>query len=217
MEKYTENNVVNLSNHVLTVEELNLLTKGMNFCPTPLDLDPGDLRTDLDQFHRRLRLLAKFENSPTEDSDLLTTEQQNHCTYAFESSKFKKKSTFNPPGPPALEAMILTNEIALNKRPEPKHPKLTNISREERKAIKTLTENPNIIIKPADKGSAVVILNREDYISEGYKQLSDTNFYRKVDTDLSAHHMQRVQQYINKMYSNGEIDDRVSYYLTERE
>ena len=217
MEEYTENNVVNLSKHKLTVEELHLLSKGMNFCPTPLDLDPGDQRSDLDRFHRSLRLIAKFENSPTEISDLLTTEQQNHSSYAFESPKFKKKSSYNPPGPPALEAMILTNKIALHKRPEQKLPKLTNISRGERLAIKNLTNNPHIIIKPADKGSAVVVMNREDYISEGYRQLSDTNFYRKVDTDLTAHHMQRVQRYINHMYANGEISVQVSAYLTERE
>ena len=142
MEKYTENNVVNLSNHKLTVDELALLAKGMNFCPTPLDLAPGELRTDLDNFHRSLRLIARFENSPTEISDLLTNEQQNHCTYAFESNKFKIKSSYNPPGPPALEAMILTNEIALNKRPEPRHPKLTNISKSERQAIKTTQTTP---------------------------------------------------------------------------
>ena len=78
MDKYTVNNVVNLSNHILTVNELSLLSKGMNFCPTPLDLEPGEQRTDLDQFHRRLRLLARFENSPVDVPDLLTNEQQNH-------------------------------------------------------------------------------------------------------------------------------------------
>ena len=217
MDKYTVNNVVNLSDHILTVDESCLLSKGMNFCPTPLDLEPGELRTDLDQFHRRLRLLAKFEDSPVEVPDLLTNEQQNHSSYAFESKKFKKRSSYNPPGPPALEAMILANEIALNKRPEAKHPKLTNISRAERKAIKTLSQNQNIIIKPADKGSAVVVMNRKDYISEGYKQLSDPKFYKKVDTDLTAHHMRIVQSYITQMYLNGEISDSVSYYLTDTE
>jgi len=217
MEKYTENNVVNLSNHILTVEESHLLSKGMNFCPTPLDLDPGDLKTDLDYFHRSLRLLARFEDSPAEESDLMTREEQNHSTYAFENRKFKKKSTYNPRGPPALEAMILTNEISLNKRPEAKHPKLANISRAERMAITSLTNNPNIIIKPADKGSAVVVLNREDYISEGYKQLSDAKFYRKVDTDLTSHHMKRVQSYINHLFANGEISAQVSHYLTDSE
>ena len=211
MEKHTVNNVVNLSKYILTVDELNLLSMGMNFCPTPLDLEPGELKTDLDLFHRRLRLLARFEDSTAEASDPLTTEQQNHCTYAFESSRFKKKSSYNPPGPPALEAMILTNEICFNNCPEPKHPKLTNISRGERLAITNLTRNREIIIKPADKGSAVVVMNRNDYIAEGHKQLSDTNFYTKVDTDLTAHHMQVVQRYITKMYLDGEIDCTVGH------
>ena len=54
MEKYTVNNVVNLSKYILTVDESNLLSKGMNFCPTPLDLKPGELKTDLDQLHRKI-------------------------------------------------------------------------------------------------------------------------------------------------------------------
>ena len=105
MEKLTANNVVNLSKHILSVVELNLLSKGLNFCPTPIDLDPGEIRTDLDHFHRRVRLLAKFVDSPSETPDTNTDEQNNHSTYAFESYKFRAKSTFNPQGPPTLEAM----------------------------------------------------------------------------------------------------------------
>ena len=82
--------------------------------------------------------------------------------------------------------MILTNEIYLNHRPEPKHSKLTNVSRAEHQAITNLTKNTNIVIKQADKGSAVVVMNRKDYIAEGYKQLTDSDFYRKVDRDLTS-------------------------------
>ena len=64
---------------------------------------PGELRNDLDQFHHKLRLLARLEDSPEDIPDLLTQERQNHYTYAFELNKFKKKSTSYPPGPPALE------------------------------------------------------------------------------------------------------------------
>ena len=81
MDKYIEKNVVNLSKHILTVVELNLLSKGLNFCPTPIDPNPGELRTDLDSFHRRLRLLAKFEDSPSDPPDMNTDEENNHSTY----------------------------------------------------------------------------------------------------------------------------------------
>ena len=46
MEGYTHMNVVNLSKHVLTVDELHLLSKGLNFCHTPLEPNPGELRSD---------------------------------------------------------------------------------------------------------------------------------------------------------------------------
>ncbi|XP_033103831.1 tyrosine-protein kinase receptor Tie-1-like [Anneissia japonica] len=41
-----------------------------------------------------------------------------------------------------------------------------NLTTDERSCIKQLRQNPNIVIKPADKGSAVTILNTHDYITE---------------------------------------------------
>ena len=90
-----------------------------------------------------------------------------------------------------------------------------NITPQERIAIRELRDNEKIIIKPADKGSAVVILNREDYLVEGYKQLSDTNFYQKQDSDLTETHRVEVQDFICKLYNDGEIDGSVSRFLTD--
>ena len=39
-----------------------------------------------------------------------------------------------------------------------------NLKKEELTAITTLRENKDIVIKPADKGGNIVIMNREDYI-----------------------------------------------------
>ena len=47
-----------------------------------------------------------------------------------------------------------------------------NISCEKRAAIQSLKRNKNIVIKPADKGGATVILNKSDYIKEGKNQLN---------------------------------------------
>ena len=43
-----------------------------------------------------------------------------------------------------------------------------------------LAEDGSIIIKPTDKGSCVVVWDREDYLAEGYKQLSDSPTYVEV-------------------------------------
>ncbi len=48
------------------------------------------------------------------------------------------------------------NEINLGKY-KPKYPKRPNLSNEEKIALRKLQNNPNIVIKPADKGSAVVV------------------------------------------------------------
>ena len=37
------------------------------------------------------------------------------------------------------------------------------------------------MIKKADKGSTVLVMNRDDYITEVERQLNDTNFYEKLD------------------------------------
>ena len=57
-----------------------------------------------------------------------------------------------------LEAFISNNHVKINKLPHLlafKH----NISPEERSAIKRLNDNPNLIIKPADKGSGIVLMS----------------------------------------------------------
>ena len=43
--------------------------------------------------------------------------------------------------------------------------------------MRNLAEDHLIIIKPADKGSCVVVWGGEDYLAEGYKQLSDNSSY----------------------------------------
>ena len=42
-------------------------------------------------------------------------------------------------------------------------------------------KNKNIVIKQADKGSAVVIMDRSAYTTEAEHQLKDENFFKPVD------------------------------------
>ena len=46
-----------------------------------------------------------------------------------------------------------------------------NLSNKEWLAMRGLADDHNIIIKPTDKGSSVVIWDREDYITEGDRQI----------------------------------------------
>ncbi|KAJ8037859.1 hypothetical protein HOLleu_18785 [Holothuria leucospilota] len=53
-----------------------------------------------------------------------------------------------------------------------------NIDGKERKAIYDLRNDTSIVVKPADKGGATVILNRETYTNIALEQLMDETFYR---------------------------------------
>ena len=50
-----ETGIANLSYLVLTEDQISILSKGLTFCPTPGDPDMGELSSDLDKFHLRLK------------------------------------------------------------------------------------------------------------------------------------------------------------------
>ena len=54
----------------------------------------------------------------------------------------------------------------------------SNLSLDERKALKELMLNDTITIKSADKGGAIVIQYTEKYITECMRQLSNWDHYR---------------------------------------
>ena len=208
--------VVNLSTFPLTSDQRSLLAKGLNFCPTPGNSNPGEQRTDLDNLHRRLRL--KYHFSDEEDDVALSNTASNfECEEPFAHRKFRLKSRFNPTGPPALEAMIMSNEHAFNRRPCTPPPLTFNLTEGERKAIFELKNSHQIVIKKADKGSCTVVQDRTAYIAEGMRQLSDENFYRQVPNDLTEKHRAEVQSVIDQMYEDDELDISVVNYLAEKD
>ena len=46
--------------------------------------------------------------------------------------------------------------------------------------MRNLDNDRNVIIKPADKGSSIVVWDRLDYLAEAEKQLSDSKTYKEV-------------------------------------
>ena len=63
-----------------------------------------------------------------------------------------------------------------------------------------LQSDRNVIIKPADKGSAVVIWDRNDYLKEAEKQLSDRSTYLEIKV-IKKDLVNLVEQ-SNKMFLN---------------
>ena len=57
----------------------------------------------------------------------------------------------------------------------------SNFCKEEWQAMRALDNDRSIVIKKADKGSCVVVWDRNDCIAEAEKRLSDENIYKDVN------------------------------------
>ena len=83
-------------------------------------------------------------------------------------------------------------------------PRYTNISNEELQCLRRLSNDPDIIIKKADKSSTIVILNKNDYIREVERQLHDETYYEKLDVEFSDTVEKNVLNCISKISEQNE-------------
>ena len=184
-------NVLNLSKRQLSVAEISLLSKGLKFVPTPNFVNRAILKEELEIFGRKLRLKWHFRNEES--------------TGTF--NPFRRKSKFNPKGKDAaiemylsrLEEEILAIDTKLG---------YSNLTREEKKALKSLKDDVDIIIKEADKGSAVVVWDREDYLQEASKQLGDSDTYEEVFGDCVSPLIKDIKQSLSRIHTRGIFQKR---------
>lgn len=88
---------------------------------------------------------------------------------------FTAKSTWNPPCHnedinSKLEQLKDFSSITNKHRNS-----VGNLSESQLASISALKRNPSIIIKPADKASATVIMYKENYVAEANRQLANKN------------------------------------------
>ncbi|CAF1170476.1 unnamed protein product [Didymodactylos carnosus] len=70
---------------------------------------------------------------------------------------------------------------------------IPNLSNEEIQAIKTLLNDKSLVISKVDKGNAVVVLNKEDYLEKGHSLLADQRLFRVLDDNPTE---EREKQFI---------------------
>ena len=58
-----------------------------------------------------------------------------------------------------------------------------NLSESDKVAIYYFTKREDIVITKADKGGAAAIMDVDEYISKANQQLTDGNFYRKIQLE----------------------------------
>ena len=201
-EAIQQSNTVNLSNKHLNPNHISALSKGLSFCPTPRPTHPCHILRDTFLFNRRVRLKHHFfeNNTPSGPTDPY--------------KKFKPSSGWTPPPGKDLYLDCFLGNI-VNKVHSLKDIKAPlNLTPEEYNALIDLKTDPNIIIKPADKGGATVVLNRIDYISEANRQLSNPLHYapsRKSEFDKSAI---QIKNFLTGHVKSGHLPPYAHLFLT---
>ena len=194
--------VFNLSKKVLTEAEIKVLEKGLDYAPIENKVNEPKLRSDFEEFCRRMRLKWYFRNDPTPDFS--------------EKPSFTPKSSWKPPtGHPNLEDFLSELEKQIFKMEDSKLG-YSNFSKEEWQAMRALADDRSIVLKKADKCSTVVVWGRNYYILEAEKQLSDANVYK--DVFFNEKNLQELVGTSNQLFQNlkskGKISDKQLKYFT---
>ncbi|XP_071171038.1 uncharacterized protein [Mytilus edulis] len=189
----TKPKVINLSSRDLSDQEIKLLEHGLKFTPTPIS-DNVDLITDTDEFCRKLRLREFFGNTNYEDGSLVRN---------------KKGTNPQPNRDKHLEEYINCLKQTANTNIVDSHVK-SNLPKSQQKTIKKLQNDESIIIKEADKGGGIVIMDKDHYKDMVLNQLEDGLFYQKLNGNRDKSTMSKIRKLI-KEYSDNLTDKEKDY------
>ena len=213
----------NIANVTLTTSEIMVLSKNLKFAPTPDPPTTRDIIKDFDDLARRMRTrLWAHENKKGNKKELFTSNE--------------RKGTDTPSNNIALENYLTATKIELanmhtkrrlDEQTRVKHA-VQNIQRNKafkrrikgnfsnnlKKALIKLQKNKHIIIKKSDKGNCTVVVNRDQYIKEGMRQLQSCAHYTEIEDDISDNICKLVHDTLYRMYSAGEISQKQLKYLS---
>ena len=185
----------NLSDYTLNSSEINVLAKGLKFIPAHT-IKPSSMICDFTKFERRMRLAYKYADEPA------------NTKHPF---KVCNRNSYSPLASMAIENYLYTTKLELSNFIPCRYKH--NLTLEERHALHKLSTNNNIIIRKADKNNTTVILNRADYIKEGYRQLHDGIHYTSI-LDIDEHmNPKLINSIVCKLKIDGFIDDETFSFL----
>jgi tRNA/tmRNA/rRNA uracil-C5-methylase (TrmA/RlmC/RlmD family) len=159
--------------------------------------------------------LKKYFHSKKEISEDLSTDESG-IKEVIDIPRFVKKSNWipKPSKNTRLESVIELIKSDIKHNVDVHVPKTENLTQADRSALRDIQERDDMIIKPADKGSAVVVMDKTTYLQEAERQLSDCRFYEKFDSDPTLDFTQKITRALEAMHACGHIDDKTMEYLT---
>lgn len=195
--KHLQQYIVNRSNKALTESQIRVLAKGLKFAPS--SLRESHYEDSIARLSRTIRIRSYFhdDSAPIEHPP-----------------PFRKKSTWMPPpAHPHIEEYLSTLPARISEIQA--KPSSNNLSAAERRTLRALARDQTLVIKNADKGSCIVVENREDYIRDGVTHLSDGRIYQQIPADYSQSIAMATNAVVSRAHSKGHLTDRMRDYLVK--
>ena len=133
-DKFVSKNVINLSRSNLPSVEIALLSKRLKFVPTANKIGQANLKRELEEYGKKLRLMWPSRND----------EQP------FSQDRVKHKSTYNPKNKDAVTETYLSRLEERLTDIETLSKRCNNLTKDEINAMYSLKDDKSIIIKGAD-------------------------------------------------------------------
>ena len=192
--------VVNRSSRVLSAEEQSVLSKGLSFVPSKRQT-VAHLTAELKEWERLMRLREYWHGVETQrdvnrDSD----------------NKYRSTKWVPPRGrDPWLDLYL--EEVTASIIQDNKRKVNGNLSRAEEEALRSLVGDESIIIRPADKGSGIVIMDTKDYLQGLEQEISDSTTYQKTTEDQTAAIQKKVKKLVSALHQKGYIGPHQRSYM----
>lgn len=177
------------------------MEKGFSFIPTPQPTNACNKEkfADVTNYHRRLKIATYF--GPSEDDARIP---------------FMPPSDWEPPWskvPELIKTVISLDKEYLRRRHFSPYIPNPNLTPEETEALYQLTKEESIVMKPADKGSAIVIMDRTHYVNEALRQLDNPEFYQQLPKPIYPDTVPIIHNIIHDLLLQGFLNKKQTKYL----
>ena len=171
--------IVNLSFETLTEYERSLLKKGFKFCPATTSYKKVNFVKDITSWFRNLGIREYFSTKArvrTEQNSVKKDNERSSLNW------YIKKEGYPSNDNETLEDYItnVTNDIE-TMLSDFKDDEWNNLNQNERQSLEKFGSKKSIVIKIADKGGAIVVMNRADNVDKIKKDLNNRKYYKKLD------------------------------------
>ena len=193
-------NIINLSNIHVSDATKSILNKGLKFVPKRKPIGYQSVYTSYLQYRRNMYLQYHYR----------------HLNNNYIKHPFKAKSDFTPPLPDNANLLEYMSRVLLKLKTSHELNKDSNtnrlnnnVSNAEKQAVMNLRNSEQVIVKPADKGGAIVIWPRESYIAEANKQLNEKRNYKLIETDPFPQLITKLNKIVKTFFT-----DQLTDYTT---